>query len=103
MTARAGIQDHIEWAQNCEQLADFYVSNGEVAVAEHLLGCAEAALGQAPQASSSVPGGRPQVEADIALTWAKLFSKRLSLSAKAREDAGFRFQPQLSALPENAR
>ena len=94
----------MEWAENCEQLANYYMSSGEVAVAEHLLHCSEAALALADGgATSTIAGGRPEVVADVALAWAKLLSKRLLMSIKAQADPDKHPRPQLAALPESVR
>ena len=92
----------MEWAENCEQLANYYLSSGEIAVAEHLLHCSEAALALANGSSAStVAGGRPEVVADVSLAWAKLLSKRLSMSVKAQADPDKQPRPQLATLPES--
>ena len=40
---------------------------------------------------------------DVALAWAKLLSKRLSMSVKAQADPDKHPRPQLAALPESVR
>ena len=93
-------QSHAEeWAQNCASLADFYISSAEFAVAEHLLNCAEAMRqrwGKGP------PGEVTQLQADLSNAWAKLYTKRLAVSAKRLSEPVAPAQ-QLESLPERVR
>lgn len=80
------------------------MASGEIAVAQYLLQCSEAALKAGTTATStSVQGGRAEAEANLSLAWAKLFSKRLALSTKARNAPPGTVQPKLKAIPPGIR
>ena len=94
-----------DWIRGCEQLAAYYTTNNEVIIAHHFIICASSALQKCrsglqgtEQLGDQARARIAELEADIALTWAKLYSKRLQLSAHPNDAA-----PQSKTIPEEFR
>jgi len=81
-------------------MAIYHTSSGNVAVAEHLLHCADAVLAGC-RGEGYDAGGLAERRASMAVTWGKLLSKRLSLSVRAKRSGSL--LSQLKELPENVR
>lgn len=97
--ARAGMEDPVEWAENCEQVAIHYLRLLELAVVQHLLICTGLALKQSSDPAAEAVRER---QASLALNWAKWFSTRLSLSNRAQSNRDV-YQPEITELPEKLR
>lgn len=95
----AGVQNHTEWSENCENMALFHLDRPDLATSQHLLHCAELRLKQAKDAPLAEIKER---EISLALTWAKWYIRQLAESCEEKRRPGS-YKPPARVLPESLR
>ena len=99
LSSPAGVQNHSEWSENCEQMALFHLDRPDLATSQHLLQCAELRLKGARHAPLEEIKER---EVSLALTWAKWYIRQLAESCDEKRRPGS-YKPPARVLPESLR
>lgn len=103
----SGRRETLEWVGGCNQMAEYYTHTNELPLAQYLLLCAHSTLQSVKEKydKSKVEHKYENeedlrsVDAAIALSWAKLYSKRLQIAAHP----GSETSPLIHKVPEDMR
>lgn len=95
----ADVQNHLEWSENCEQVALFHLDRPDLATSQHLLTCAEL---RAKQAKGVSPTLIKERLVSLDLTWAKWYIRQLGESLEEKRRPGS-YRPPRKELPESLR
>ena len=93
------MENALEWSENCEQMASYWLDIPNLAVAQHLLTCAEL---QAQRAGGLHHDSVEEREASLALSWAKWYMRQLAISSAEKKSPGH-YKPSVLELPETLR